>query len=50
MKFYMTAGPLLFLIVIAIIFVFGPHHFSRKPVSELPISAGERIKSELVGT
>jgi membrane protease YdiL (CAAX protease family) len=36
MLFYMTAGPLLGLIVVAIIFIFGPRYLSKKPVAELP--------------
>ena len=36
MVFYMTAGPLLGLIVVAIIFGFGPRSFSKRPVAELP--------------
>ena len=36
MVFYMTAGPLLGLVVIASIFVFGPRYLSRKPLVELP--------------
>jgi hypothetical protein len=36
MVFYMTAGPLLGLLVIAGIFVFGPKHLSKKPAAQLP--------------
>ena len=36
MVFYMTAGPLLAVLVAVIIFYFGPRYFSRKPVAELP--------------
>ena len=36
MSFYMTAGPLLALIVIGIVIVFGPRYLSKKPVTELP--------------
>jgi len=39
MLFYMTAGPLLALTVVAVIIIFGPRYFSRKPVSELPFLA-----------
>jgi membrane protease YdiL (CAAX protease family) len=39
MLFYMTAGPLLGLIVVAIIFVFGPRLLSRQPLAE--ITAGD---------
>jgi uncharacterized protein len=35
MIFYMTAGPLLGLIVVAIIFVFGPRLLSRQPLVEI---------------
>jgi uncharacterized protein len=37
--FYMTASPLLFLIVVGVLIVFGPKHLSRKPVAELPLHA-----------
>ena len=36
MLFYMSAGSLLGLLVVAIIFVFGPRVLSRKPAAELP--------------
>lgn len=36
MIFYMTAGPLLGLVVIAILLVFGPRHFSKKSGALLP--------------
>ena len=36
MTFYMTAGPLLFLVVVGIIIYFKPKYFSKKPVAELP--------------
>jgi membrane protease YdiL (CAAX protease family) len=36
-NFYqMTAGPLLVLTLVLIVIIFGPRHFSRKSVSELP--------------
>jgi uncharacterized protein len=35
MLFYMTAGPLLGLIVVVIIFVFGPRLLSRQPLAEI---------------
>lgn len=35
MLFYMTAGPLLGLIVIAIIFIYGPRYLARKPIAEI---------------
>ncbi len=38
MTFYMTAGPLLFLVVVGIVIFFKPKHFSRKGLGELPIS------------
>jgi uncharacterized protein len=41
MLFYMTAGPLLFLVVIGIIFYFKPRYFSRKSVGELPIQGSQ---------
>ena len=37
MVFYMTAGPLLGLIVLGLIFVYGPRHLSKQPVSELSV-------------
>jgi len=36
MLFYMTAGPLLGLIVIAIIFVYGARYLSKNPIADLP--------------
>jgi membrane protease YdiL (CAAX protease family) len=36
MTFYMTAGPLLFLVIVGIIIYFKPKYFSKKSVSELP--------------
>lgn len=36
MLFYMTAGPGLFLIVVAVVIVFGPKYLSKKVASELP--------------
>ncbi len=36
MVFYMTAGPSLFVISMAVIFIFGPKLFSKKPLSEMP--------------
>ena len=36
MVFYMTAGPMLGVVVVAIIFGFGPRYFSKKPVVEMP--------------
>jgi membrane protease YdiL (CAAX protease family) len=36
MTFYMTAGPLLFLVVVGVVIVFGPKYLSKKPVAELP--------------
>lgn len=42
MIFYLTAGPLLFLIVIGIVIYYGPKNLSRKPVSELPFQRTER--------
>jgi membrane protease YdiL (CAAX protease family) len=36
MLFYMTAGPLLALVVAAVVFIYGPRYLSRKPVAELP--------------
>lgn len=36
MLFYMTAGPSLGLIVVVIVFVFGPRYLSKKLVTELP--------------
>jgi membrane protease YdiL (CAAX protease family) len=43
MIFYLTAGPMLFLVVIAVIIVFGPKYLSKKPVSELPIFEDETV-------
>jgi CAAX protease family protein len=37
MLFYMTASPLLGLIVIAVVIFFGPRKFSKKPAGELPV-------------
>jgi uncharacterized protein len=36
MLFYMTAGPLLFLVVVVTLFIFKPRYLSRKPIEELP--------------
>ncbi len=36
MTFYMTAGPLLFLVVIGVVVYFRPRYLSHKPVEELP--------------
>jgi hypothetical protein len=36
MTFYMTAGPLLFLVVIGIIIYYRPRYLSRRPLDELP--------------
>jgi membrane protease YdiL (CAAX protease family) len=36
MIFYMTAGPLLFLVVVGVIFIYKPKFLSKKPVMELP--------------
>jgi CAAX protease family protein len=36
MLFYMTAGPLLFLVVVGVVIYYGPRYLSRKPISELP--------------
>ena len=36
MLLYMTVGPMLALIVVAILFVFGPRTLSKKPAAELP--------------
>lgn len=36
MIFYMTAGPLLFLVVVGIVIYFKPKYLSRKPLAELP--------------
>lgn len=38
MLFYMTAGPLLGLIVVAIIFVFGPRFLSRGLAADFPVA------------
>jgi membrane protease YdiL (CAAX protease family) len=38
MVFYMTAGPLLGLVVVGIVLVFGPRFLSRKPAAELPFN------------
>jgi membrane protease YdiL (CAAX protease family) len=43
MVFYMTAGPLLFLIVVGIIAYFKPKFFSRKPAAELPFLRKETV-------
>jgi len=37
MLFYMTAGPLLGLVVVAIIFITGPRYLSKKPAAELAL-------------
>lgn len=37
MTFYMTAGPLLFLVVIGIILYYRPRYLSRRPLDELPL-------------
>jgi membrane protease YdiL (CAAX protease family) len=36
MVFYLTAGPLLFLLVVGIVIYFGPGNLSRKPAAEMP--------------
>ena len=36
MVFYLTAGPLLALVIAAIVIVFGPRYFSKKAAVELP--------------
>jgi uncharacterized protein len=36
MVFYITAGSLLFLVVVGVIIYYGPKNLSRKPVTELP--------------
>jgi membrane protease YdiL (CAAX protease family) len=36
MTFYMTAGPLLFLVVVGVVVYFKPKYLSRKPLSDLP--------------
>ena len=33
----MTAGPLLALIVVAVIFIFGPKNLSKKSAEEIPV-------------
>ena len=40
MLFYMTAGPLLGLVVIAVVIIFGPKYLSKNPVGELPFQRG----------
>jgi membrane protease YdiL (CAAX protease family) len=42
MLFYMTAGPLLARVVVAMIVVYGPRHLSKEPIGELPIQSGTR--------
>lgn len=39
MLFYMTAGPLLALVVVAVVFIYGPRYLSKKPAAELPIQS-----------
>lgn len=39
MLFYMTAGPLLALVVVVVVFKYGPRYLSKKPVTELPIQS-----------
>jgi membrane protease YdiL (CAAX protease family) len=36
MLFYMTAGPLLFLVVLGVVIYYKPKYFSKKPEAELP--------------
>jgi uncharacterized protein len=36
MMFYMTAGPLLFLVVVGVVIYYGPKNLSRKAAAELP--------------
>lgn len=36
MVFYMTAGPLLFLVVVGVVIYYKPRYFSKKPATELP--------------
>lgn len=38
MVFYMTAGPMLAVLVVAIILGFGPGYFSKRPVTEMPFA------------
>ncbi len=40
MAFYLTAGPLLFLVVVGIVIYFKARHFSNKPLTELPFQEG----------
>ena len=44
MVFYLTAGPLLFLIVIGVVIYFGPKNLSRKPLAEMPFQRIETPK------
>jgi hypothetical protein len=37
MTFYFTSGPLLFLVVLAVIFYYKPKYLSRKPEAEYPV-------------
>lgn len=39
MMFYMTAGPLLFLVVFGVVLYFGYRHLSKKPDAELPFTS-----------
>lgn len=48
MMFYMTAGPLLFLVVVGVVVVFGYRHLSRKPDAELPFKS--RLKETVAGS
>jgi membrane protease YdiL (CAAX protease family) len=44
MRFYMIAGGLLGLITIAVVFIFGPRYFSKKPAAELPFQPWNAAK------
>jgi membrane protease YdiL (CAAX protease family) len=40
MAFYLTSGPLLFLVVVGVVIYYKPKYLSRKPVNELPFQKG----------
>ena len=44
MMFYMTASPLLFVLVIAALIVFGPRFLSKRPAAELPFKRAALVK------
>jgi hypothetical protein len=44
MIFYMTAGPLLFLVSVAVVILYGPRNLSRKQASDLPYIREDKVR------